>query len=517
MKIRYSELKSRSGEKGGELKSQTYEAPEIIIGRGGKSVIVLNDRSVSLEHAAFFEPQDGKLGVRDLNSLSGIRVNGVPQKNILLSSEDVVSIGKYEIQVILEGGAWTFIAEKDEDIVLESIQSLHSKLQISSFVPSVLFLSLLTIGFVIAFYFIRPIMRSETVDTFSIGNLTSHHAFLGKDCSSCHSNVFKPASDSSCNDCHSVTNHFDQRKFPFDQFANKDLAQGKPCISCHLEHKGEVTSNNEALCTSCHVSIENIKDSSIKNVINWKSHPEFREIKDEATLKLNHAVHLKPDIQGDKGRETLQCSSCHSLDSSGRKMKEISYKDNCARCHTLEFDERLPGIEAPHGEENQVLNFLQSTYAEFALRDKSTFSKSAALKLKKGVTIDSPAFIKSAVMQEVRAAEELLFAKTGCQLCHSISSKNIKSLDNLDPKYSIDDVSVNSVWFDKSIFAHAPHQQVSCVSCHGAVTKSEKSTDVLMPTLKECKDCHSSSFQLSNCMKCHNYHDSLPNPPRSKR
>lgn len=516
MKIRFSELKSGSSDRAGELKSYEYDSAEIIIGRGGKSQIILTDRSVSLEHAAFFEANN-KLCIKDLNSLSGIRVNGQPQKNIGLDSEDVISIGNFDIKGRFESGIWVLVAEKHEKIEIENVQSLHSKLQIQSFMPSVLTLSLLSICLVLIFYLIRPMMRSEAVETYSIGKLTPHHAFLGKDCSACHATSFKPASDAACIDCHSVTDHFDLKKFPKELFPNHNLAKGKPCISCHLEHKGEVTSENKLLCTSCHASMESVRDTTIQNVVSWKSHPDFKSIKDIGTLKLNHAVHLKPDIEGDKGRETLQCSSCHILDAGGKKMKEISYKDNCARCHTLEFDERLPDVQVPHGKEEEVINFLQATYAEFALRDKTTFTKSSSLKLKKGVSLESPAFIKSAVMEEVRNAEELLFIKTGCQLCHEITESSLSDEKNLKSKYKISDVSIKSVWYDKAIFAHEPHQQVACTTCHASSTTSEKSSDILMPGIKECKDCHASSNELSNCMKCHSFHESLPNPPRSKR
>jgi hypothetical protein len=62
----------------------------------------------------------------------------------------------------------------------------------------------------------------------------------------------------------------------------------------------------------------------------------------------------------------------------------------------------------------------------------------------------------------------------------------------------------------KASFDHAAHKQAPCGDCHLAA-KSNKSSDVLMPTIKECRDCHAGTEPVvgkvkSDCAMCHGYH-----------
>jgi len=59
-------------------------------------------------------------------------------------------------------------------------------------------------------------------------------------------------------------------------------------------------------------------------------------------------------------------------------------------------------------------------------------------------------------------------------------------------------------WFD-----HAAHKTESCESCHAA-PKSSKASDLLLPGISSCRDCHGGEKAKadvpSSCALCHSYH-----------
>jgi pSer/pThr/pTyr-binding forkhead associated (FHA) protein len=66
-------------------------------GRDENCGIWLNDVSVSRIHAEFSRTANGRIAVRDLNSLNGTYVNGARVESATLSSGDEVQIGKYKL------------------------------------------------------------------------------------------------------------------------------------------------------------------------------------------------------------------------------------------------------------------------------------------------------------------------------------------------------------------------------------------------------------------------------------
>jgi len=50
---------------------------------------------------------------------------------------------------------------------------------------------------------------------------------------------------------------------------------------------------------------------------------------------------------------------------------------------------------------------------------------------------------------------------------------------------------------------------VACTSCHTKTEKSEKTSDVLVPGIQVCKQCHHAGAEEAEarCFECHAYHD----------
>jgi len=82
------------------LKRITVDHFPFIIGRSNEADLVLGDAGASRQHAAI-EENDGRVSVRDLDSLNGIFVNDHFTKEFVLQDGDTITIGSHIIQVVL--------------------------------------------------------------------------------------------------------------------------------------------------------------------------------------------------------------------------------------------------------------------------------------------------------------------------------------------------------------------------------------------------------------------------------
>ena len=84
----------------GELAGRRFvlEHPVIMVGRGSECDVVINDASISRQHAQFLRQADG-VYVQDLNSRNGTRVNGEPLLSPrLVKPGDIISIGSVRLK-----------------------------------------------------------------------------------------------------------------------------------------------------------------------------------------------------------------------------------------------------------------------------------------------------------------------------------------------------------------------------------------------------------------------------------
>jgi hypothetical protein len=270
----------------------------------------------------------------------------------------------------------------------------------------------------------------------------------------------------------------------------------------------------------------------LRDVASFEDHPGIRKLSDPGTLVFNHRVHLKEPIRGPEGKEQLECSNCHHEQNDRRLFQEVRYERDCARCHPLTFDEGRPQTIAPHASPQEVVDFLFGEYAKDelfgaeVLRGSSDSDQGRERMLPRHAAFQATQEIAgrsgSSVIQRTREAEKTLFTKTGCDLCHHISeidSEGGKGADSaqfigpLETFYEVKQPEVTERWLTRANFDHSPHKSFSCDSCHKGVETSKVSTDVLLPSLKECKDCHGIKRDEkghgglgSACISCHRYH-----------
>jgi predicted component of type VI protein secretion system len=75
--------------------------PRLTLGRGKESDIVVDDPSISHQHAAF-ELGSGGFRVRDLGSTNGVVVNGARMALAELKHGDRIALGQIELRYVVE-------------------------------------------------------------------------------------------------------------------------------------------------------------------------------------------------------------------------------------------------------------------------------------------------------------------------------------------------------------------------------------------------------------------------------
>jgi hypothetical protein len=316
-----------------------------------------------------------------------------------------------------------------------------------------------------------------------------------------------------------------------------------------VEHRGivQLTHTADSNCVRCHgnLAVASGTPRFERTIFNFDSrHPEFAPLRggarDPGTIAFNHHVHLRADIAGPKGKVRLVCDDCHRTPadanrawrfaeiqktapappaaeapdilrpSSGRAyMLPVTYARTCAACHTLQFD-AASAESVPHAKPELVHAFVVEKLAK-ALAGKSL--KPVAFErpipgVRSGVGSGG-----SSLQGRLRDDEQLLWRKT-CKLCHAV---NFESVSAQLPKIAASNIT--KIWLKNAVFSHYPHQSLRCESCHRATANSQETSDVLLPGIKTCQQCHKSAGASNGaengCFLCHQYHDWKQAGPRS--
>jgi hypothetical protein len=319
------------------------------------------------------------------------------------------------------------------------------------------------------------------------------------------------------------------------------------CADCHQEHNESRTlvSHDERVCTDCHADIKAIKPRTrLMNAADFGlDHPEFRlsmlesqpgrngmdwqtvkldvlpgvKFVETSHLNFSHAQHLDSrGIKGPKGDEKLDCKDCHAPDASGRYMQPIQMEAQCSRCHSLRFDETDPTSTVPHGDIEGVYRTLiahfSQQYLEGALPVVNRGRSSARKPGGPGAVMSRDEQMRARDMAESMAmsAARDLFERRVCVDCHEVTKVPGQASYQ---QWRVEPVRLTQHWMPQANFDHASHKTTRCQDCHQGAEISKKSSDVLMPTLKECRACHAGPEDKektpSDCLMCHQFH--LPN------
>jgi hypothetical protein len=288
----------------------------------------------------------------------------------------------------------------------------------------------------------------------------------------------------------------------------------------------------DTLCIQCHAALHTKEGSALLFTSRVQSftrdHPEFAvtvrteddsilsrirlsdtaQLRDTARIKLNHAVHLKPEKLGQHGFEQLTCDSCHQLDAQGRYMLPVVYETHCQQCHALEFDARFPQQVVPHDAPEVVQAFLVNVFTQYVLNHVEACEARTNRPLRQrpgqSLTREEARALRECVSEEVQAAERFLFKDKTCKLCHMLSHAPATPLP------AIETPAIPHRWLPHSVFKHQVHSRAGrkCEDCHQAARTSQHTSDVLLPGIATCQECHTASKGVSTaCVTCHLYHD----------
>ncbi len=380
---------------------------------------------------------------------------------------------------------------------------------------------------------------------WSPGHLASGHKLWDKDCKVCHTEPFGRVKDSDCKVCHDqMGDHVSPGIVKVEELHEVR------CATCHRDHQGEfgLAEQNKHYtgqnCSSCHSEIKtSFADTKTLNVSDFATdHPEFRlqintkedpavqarirqnprnRLTEDTNLKFPHSLHLaKTGIRSVKGDTVkLECKDCHTPNPDGTTFKPITMKENCQSCHALKFEPAVSNREVPHGSVSEVLNTLREFYS-YVGNNRVQIDKRPDLGpislLRPGKAEPVAQFVGTPLKARdlaARAATEL-FEKTACFECHQITKlagKGMPETPGADlPQYKVAPIAKLHQWLPKAQFSHARHSSAQCSECHDA-TQSKLASDVMIPTIKICRDCHAGKEPevnkvVSDCGLCHGYH-----------
>lgn len=402
----------------------------------------------------------------------------------------------------------------------------------------------------------------RNAEPYSSGPLSTVHSFTGKRCETCHAPLVKAGfisagfrkhvDDQQCLSCHQAPAH-------------QSLQTYTPtCASCHIEHVGSQHLQQVAdeTCVRCHGDLK-VKSGTPRYqtaVYNFDSgHPEFAPLRDgfrdPGTIKLNHKVHMRAGLLGPNSRPVqMQCQDCHRTPAeqgepwkygtarvvdasvrvddphspampaepvhpgSGRTyMAAPTYASACQSCHALQFDSHFTD-SVPHDKPQVVHEFVLRKLTEYIHQHPEEIHEAPRpVRIMFGGTVSrEPQTVKIAgsaeewVKLRTEAAENLLWHKT-CQQCHTLKYNQVDQ-NGLAGLPEVAPSGIKPVWLPNSTFSHYAHVSIDCKSCHTKSINSEETSDVLIPSIKTCQECHNGQptkigEAQNGCFLCHQYHN----------
>ena len=333
---------------------------------------------------------------------------------------------------------------------------------------------------------------------YNAGPLARTHALLGRDCAACHvtQNVFaRKVSDQACLACHDGPEHQAQQVFT------------PACMDCHVEHQGafRLSDVRDESCTQCHANLKTRSGrlTVAANITSFSDgHPEFAALKarDPGTVKLNHQIHLSPNLRGPHGSVQLKCADCHQ--SAGELMQPVNYEKHCAGCHPLQFDRRF-AESVPHKKPEIVIDFVTAKFTSYiAAHPEEVHMADPADPRIMRPPLPPARDAAEWIARRVADTKQLLWRKT-CIECHTLKFRDPSALPEVPP------AAIPARWFARAEFDHEAHQMLVCTECHSRARTSRETSDVLLPGIETCRECHNSGADSaeSRCFECHVYHD----------
>ena len=536
------------------------EVAVLKIGRGSDQDIVLGDLRLALAHAELL-PQQGLLGSSiqlQARDRLNVKINGTPQSSGTLKSGDVLDFGRYSLTVGSPRDSFDLVLTLQERLAAHEERSAlkaafktkladtgWSRRRLSWLLFTVLTLTMLALP--LLRYFIHPPTQLSAERTlvparqlkadilWNSGPLSSAHQALTADCGVCHQQPFVPVRDDSCKGCHAdLRDHSSSTKIA----AQHPFAEQR-CTDCHREHNGPqgLIPTANAACTICHADPAELPGKPGLPTADFsKTHPQFLlklarkapagakepflwtearqgtpdALREDTGLKFPHDVHLlEKGIDAPEGKRVLECASCHAPTADRASFLPVQMEAHCADCHRLDFDPQQPQRLLPHGDPDAAAQTVRDHYARLALAGNVLTAGAPTVvssRRRPGEVLSAGRAKAALAWADAEAQKTLIdvFEKRSCQICHTVERLNGDPL-----RWQIAAVAPQKPAFDAMVFPHGAHQTEPCASCHASAT-SKHSEDVLLPDIKQCRDCHGDTGAMvetaATCQSCHAYH-----------
>lgn len=402
--------------------------------------------------------------------------------------------------------------------------------------------------------------------SWTSGPLSSAHASLERDCQSCHTDAFVAVTDTACKSCHEeVHDHapaerqimargdpgmFRSALIRVGAMFNRE--QGR-CVECHTEHEGAgpMQATAQQFCSDCHDGMSSrLTDTKLGDAGDFgTSHPQFRprvqvtpgetprfqrvtltaQTQDNNGLKFPHALHMEQaggvarmarSLRMTSDSSGLDCASCHRPTRDRVRFEPIDMERDCQSCHSLAI-ETIGGVTRTlrHGQPQQVIADLYAFYRSTS--PTRPLSLGGMARRRPGEYAEGQTYniyFRETSVRPSRAEDAVraVFSRGGaCYDCHTIYAPGAGSAN-----WRVLPVNQTSRFMNHGWFDHRPHDaagmrskvrrgQDECSYCHAATT-SRNATQLLLPEIKVCRDCHggenSGADVESPCASCHEYH-----------
>ena len=523
----------------------------IQIGRAAGCKIPLLDHRVNFHHAVIRRSDTGQLLI-EAEEDSDIIIDGASVLSAGLSPGTHITIGPYELIVETPTDDYdlTLSAEMVDPLPddHEHIAVKQAPVTLAGTGLSKSRLAFWLAGAIALAFLILPMTptldptlpkwvtgtQASIKKSWQLGEMTRGHQLISAKCDACHQKPFEAVPDKACESCHkTVARHISDKALHTNAF--KDMR----CGECHHEHRGEAMQGNQnAQCVGCHGKIKRKNDKTkLADIRDFsKDHPAFSltfktghkdsdvvripqsdktRLVEKSGLKFSHKIHLdKEGVSSPEGDTILECRDCHQLDEAGARFRPISMEKGCqqSKCHALNFKPPVRKRQIPHVSEQELMIILREYYAT------STIGKVAAgdnIQCQTGDGIGKNQLERALDCADLKAranARILFEPDSGCGECHEITHD---AKDKGVP-WKVAPVSITSHWLRNSRFNHAKHSTAKCTECHDK-TKSEKSSDVAIPAIEKCRECHVGNRPVKNrinsgCDNCHDFHNENTHP-----
>lgn len=379
------------------------------------------------------------------------------------------------------------------------------------------------------------------------------------------------AADARCSACHAGPVHHAAAN-------GADVPGCATCHHEHRGREAALTRMPDARCTACHADLDRHYAAARSanqgpvytsvTAFNAERHPEFGVslgLKDPGTIAFNHKRHLtrgiplvtdpkKPftiaDVQAEyreqyrvwadgDGVIQLDCAACHRAGRDraatspqtlaelppnlvqparpdGALMLPIVYEEHCQACHPLSVRREgadgslLGAVTVRHRvQPPQLDELLRTHYMEEFLKGRLTANPAllnSPLPGKNPLREDITT-ARAEIDRRIAADKALLLGPDTCEKCHQSLRQNRARILPAD---------IPQVWYKRARFDHAAHRKSQCIDCHKAAQTSERNTDVLLPRMGGCLECHAPPWQSAtahgggarfDCVECHRYHN----------